>query len=307
MIEKSITWNLLQKCSRTYLLDLDWFLRYPLKYMKDLRQTNSYVSYMKKIRWEVETLSGGYCYLKKIPLLGTHIKVQRPDKIIDAKKLILLAKERKAYVVYIEPLTKSQTKYYLSHGFKKTKETSLPSKTIRIDLKKSENKLLSEMYHKTRYNIGLAKRRNVKIQKTDEIQKFADFWQTCAKSRKMYLSQKHEIKRIYDAFGKDAQLLFAYCENELIGAVMILSAKAVSCYMYAASNNSGNKLFAPSLLVWEAIRYSKRIGARLFDFEGIYDERYPLKTWKGFTRFKKGFGGDEFEHEGPLRKYFLPI
>lgn len=275
--------------------------------MKDLRQTGSYVRYMKKLGWEVATISGVYCYLKKIPLMGVHIKIQRPGKIIDAKKLTLLARKRKAYVVYIEPLTKFQKKYYLNHGLKETKATSLPSKTIRIDLTKDTEKLLADMHNKTRYNIGLAKRRGVRIKRSDEIQQFADFWQMCARKRKMYLSQKREIKQIYEAFGKDARLFFACLENELIGAIMTLSTKTTSYYMYAASNNLGNKLFAPTLLVWEAIRYSKRKGAKIFDFGGIFDERYPLKTWKGFTRFKKGFGGKEFEYEGPLRRYFLPI
>ena len=33
-------------------------------------------------------------------------------------------------------------------------------------------------------------------------------------------------------------------------------------------------------------------GLKIFDFEGIYDQRFPKlnKGWIGFSNFKKGFG-----------------
>ena len=36
---------------------------------------------------------------------------------------------------------------------------------------------------------------------------------------------------------------------------------------------------------------SKAEGCQIFDFGGVYDERYPktYKGWKGFTVFKEGF------------------
>ena len=65
--------------------------------------------------------------------------------------------------------------------------------------------------------------------------------------------------------------------------------------MYAASSDSGNKNFAPTLLVWEAILLAKKLKLKAFDFEGIYDERFPkaAESWKGFTKFKEGFGGEK--------------
>jgi len=52
-------------------------------------------------------------------------------------------------------------------------------------------------------------------------------------------------------------------------------------------------LFAPTLLVWEALKLAKNRGAKQFDFVGVWDERIPNKfhEWKGFTKFKEGFGG----------------
>ena len=77
--------------------------------------------------------------------------------------------------------------------------------------------------------------------------------------------------------------------------------------MYAAASDAGKKLFAPTLCAWEAIKLSKKHGSKIFDFEGIYDERFPLKSWHGFTRFKKSFGGREIEYPGAFVKYRIPI
>jgi lipid II:glycine glycyltransferase (peptidoglycan interpeptide bridge formation enzyme) len=77
--------------------------------------------------------------------------------------------------------------------------------------------------------------------------------------------------------------------------------------MYAASSKKGKKLYAPTLNTWEAIRLSKKKGSSIYDFEGIYDSRFPLKTWRGFTRFKKSFGGKEIKYPGAFVKHRLPI
>ena len=52
-------------------------------------------------------------------------------------------------------------------------------------------------------------------------------------------------------------------------------------------------MFAPTLLVWEALKLSKKHGAKQFDLVGVWDDRTPHKfhEWKGFTKFKEGFGG----------------
>jgi lipid II:glycine glycyltransferase (peptidoglycan interpeptide bridge formation enzyme) len=78
--------------------------------------------------------------------------------------------------------------------------------------------------------------------------------------------------------------------------------------MYACSTKQANKLSAPSLLVWEGVKLAKKKGCKVFDFEGIYDERYKAtKSWKGFTRFKMGFGGKVITYPPTLVKYYNPI
>jgi len=58
---------------------------------------------------------------------------------------------------------------------------------------------------------------------------------------------------------------------------------------------------APQLLQWEIIKQVKADGARLYDFYGIDEEKWP-----GVTRFKQGFGGEERMYSGAYDLIFRP-
>jgi lipid II:glycine glycyltransferase (peptidoglycan interpeptide bridge formation enzyme) len=270
--------------------------------MIDLRQTQQYAKYMNSLGWNVEEIDDIYIYLKKIPLLGWYGKLQRPSKKINLDNVYkqLIQKYNLACFL-IEPLV------YTSHttSFKQTKSISLPSKTLQIDLTKSEQKLLSEMKQKTRYNIKLAQKSDVKIEMSKDINSFLDLWHKTSLSRGGMLPAKKEIKGIFNAFDPQSYLLFAYKENKLVAGVFVACSPDTAYYLYAASNKEGKRLFAPTLLAWEAISEAKKRKLKVFDFDGIYDVRFPKQTkaWIGFTKFKEGFGGETVEFPSPISYY----
>ncbi|HEX6976927.1 MAG TPA: peptidoglycan bridge formation glycyltransferase FemA/FemB family protein [Patescibacteria group bacterium] len=273
--------------------------------MKDLRQTSEWASYLKSIGWKVEKINGNYYFLKRIPLLGYLLKVQRPKKLI-LKDIKYLQNKYKIYQTTIEPdlpFFSSSHNLLLKNNFKKGKSFSLPTKTIQIDLTKSEKNLLLDMSSKTRYNINLSKKKGVEITHSKNINEFAKFWrENFERKRFPFLSQKKSIIAIYDAFGNKSDSLIAKKNKKIIAGLLLLSTNNTIYYMYAASNSLGRKLFAPTLLTWQAILLGKKCKHKVFDFDGIYDERFPLNSWKGFTKFKKGFGGNEVEYPGSFKK-----
>jgi lipid II:glycine glycyltransferase (peptidoglycan interpeptide bridge formation enzyme) len=256
----------------------------------DLRQSEKYADYMKLIGWKVENFGGVYVYIKKI-LFGYIIKIQRPLKLPGGEQLLFLINKYKFSEVIVEPSNETDIKTLLGQGFKESKYPFLPSKTVWLDLKKSEDELLSQMHYKTRYNIKHARSGGIKIINSTDIKKFADFWQKTSFAWGMFLPEKKNIKGIFDAFGSDARIFLAEKEGSFLGGILLISTKEISYYMYAAYSDLGKKLFVPTLLTWKAIKYAKKEGKKTFDFEGIYDERFPLKSWQGFSRFKKSFGG----------------
>ena len=271
---------------------------------QDLRQTNNYSQYMQDLGWRVDEYKGVHIYFKKI-LFWRFVKIQRPQ--VEIVKLLncYIVKKYRYSTVYVEPGSNKQHNDLLKLGFKKYNSPFLPSKTVQIDLRRSEEQLLKEMHYKTRYNCKKATSDKMQATRSDSIDKFAEFWQRCAGQRGMFLSQKKEIRAIYNAFSKDAVIHYVHINNEWLSAILRISTSNVSYYMYAASTKDGKKLFAPTIITWEAIKAAKKEGNKVFDFEGVFDERFPLTSWKGFTRFKKGFGGIEVEYPGTLREIIL--
>lgn len=278
--------------------------------MKDLRQIPQYSEYIKLLGWHVEKVDGSFVFVRRIPLLGSVIKLQRPDKL--SKKTIntmdQIGKKVRAFQMSIEPSKEADRLLLTDLGYKLSKSPSLCSKTVQIDLKKTEKTLLSEMHHKTRYNIKKAKSKELKFEISNDIKGFADFWQKCAlNQRGMFLSMKNEIKAINTSFGKNAYILSASKQKSILAALLLILTTDSAYYMYAASTKEGKRLFAPTLVTWESIILAKKLGRKMYDFEGIFDSRFPLPTWKGFSRFKKSFGGDEIEYPGSFVKYRIPF
>ena len=273
--------------------------------MTDLRQTKEYAKYMKSIGWIVERVGGVNYFIKRLPVIGSFVKIQRP-KITDFNQINRVVKKYRAFQIVIEPFDLAQGKPLIKHGFKLTKSPYLPSKTVHIDLTKSEKEVLKEMHYKTRYNIKVALKRDVVVKKSKDIERFVDLWLNAQPSRK-FLKLGKSIHAIHNAFGKNSHLLLAYKDNKLLAGILMPETGYVAYYMYAAATPEGKKLFAPTLVTWEVIRLAKKLKCKVFDFEGVYDDRFPLKSWLGFSRFKKSFGGLEVEYPGAYSKFLLPF
>lgn len=293
----------------------------------DLRQTPQYAKYLKDLKWIVEEKDGVYYFIKKIPVLGSVIKIQRP-KTVNLNFIDELAKKHRAFQIIIEPIQTSNFQLLTSNSYKLAKSSYLPTKTTVIDLKLSEEEMLKRMHYKTRYNIKKAKNLKLRVQKSNDINLFADFWQNCAlKQRGMYIPQKKEIHAMYKAFKNKCSLVFVFppltthspsqrlyragghtpTTIHPLSAVFSVYTSDTAFYMFAAATAEGKKLFAPTLAAWESIKIAKKKGLKYYDFEGVFDERFPLPSWKGFSRFKLSFGGKIIEYPGSFVKMRLPI
>ena len=262
---------------------------------KDLRQTAEYSTYMISTGWDVENIDGVNVFSKNIPLLGKVTKIQRYWGDVKTESI-------KSGVVYIEPIN------IVPSGFEKASNCFIPSKTIQIDLTKSKKELSKNLKQKTRYNIKVAKKNGIKIEKSKDINSFLDLWHKSARERGMWLSQKKEIENLWKSFGKNAVLYVAFISDEVLAGLLVLFTKDAAYYIYAASTENGKTLFAPTLLTWEAILDAKKSGKKIFDFDGVYDKRYKnTKNWQGFTKFKESFGGDAVTYPGTFVKYNNPM
>lgn len=281
----------------------------------ELQQSPLYKKYIQALHWTVVTIDGVNIWIKKIPILGTLAKIQRPETLPYLPKLIPLLKSYHVRTVVAEgSIGQSQEEFMtwvdgLSKFFRISKETYLPTKTIFIDIAKPEKEIFKAFAEAKQRGVRRAQKHGVVIKESDNIR---DLMYIKNKSAGMLGSMTtYGIDKLWNLFNpKHATILLAYqqCNNplrreasvtmkqcSLVGGILLLFWNNIAYYWIAGATKKGKKLFAPTLLVWEALKLSKKRGCQQFDFVGVLDERLPhqFKSWKGFTKFKEGFGGKE--------------
>jgi lipid II:glycine glycyltransferase (peptidoglycan interpeptide bridge formation enzyme) len=174
----------------------------------------------------------------------------------------------------------------------------------------------------TRYGIRLAERNAVRVRPAAGPAEVALFHGLLAVtgSRKGFgihtLAYFQQVYRLFNEAGQGV-LLFAEWEGQTEAAVWALAFGPEAIYMYAASGSQGH--MSPSLVLWEAIRWSKGRGCTRYDLWGIPDDAVgdgglasaargdtsdPL--W-GVYIFKKGFGGRVVRTMGAYDLAYRPL
>ncbi len=272
--------------------------------MNDIRQTAKYGKYLKKIGWQVERINEINYFIKKFPLIGTVIKIQRPENIV-IKKIQNLAKKHHAFQTIIEPKTQLDADFLKNVGFHPSRTPYLPTRTLHLDLTKTQDELFSQLKKDARLAIRKALSSNIKYQNCKDVEEFRGAWKK-AVGWKHYVPPLSHLKALKKSFGNKCLFLNAL-KQEIISGAIFLIGDNIGYYWQAFSNEEGRKNLVQYRIVWEGILWAKTKGSKVFDFEGIYDPRFPNKSWGGFTHFKKSFGGHEVKYPGAFVKWRVPI
>jgi lipid II:glycine glycyltransferase (peptidoglycan interpeptide bridge formation enzyme) len=270
-----------------------------------LRQSREFARFMNLSGWMVEKVDNCYVYLRKVPFLPPLImKIQYPKPPIPFKQIEKLARKYYPLKVQIHPLKfeRGLKKY----GYYPSREAGHVTKTIQLDLTPARKKIRKQMKKDTRYGIRKAKKQDIKILKyknIDGIRKFRKVWKKAVSWRR-YVPSLKTLFNLKKAFGQKALFLVAINNARPVAGTVVLIAEKTAYYYYAFTLEEGRKKHAQYLLVWQAIKKAKKRDCQVFDFEGIYDQRFPNKSWLGFSHFKKGFGGKEIKYPGCWVKWF---
>ena len=184
-----------------------------------------------------------------------------------------------------------------------------PAKTLLINLSKSEEQLLSEMHHKTRYNIKVAQKHGVEIKDEFDISIGHGLFFDEALKLVIETSERQKFntfpasyyKKMVDQFtlknGGDLKLHIykAIFQNQLLSAAIIIDFGKTRTFLFGGSSDFHKNVMAPYLMHWQAMLDAKKQGMEYYDFWGI--ETASGET-PGFVRFKLGFGGLEKAYAG---------
>jgi len=219
------------------------------------------------------------------------------------KKLYDFGKKNNLILIKLEPYIPYDKSFELkafSFKLQESPHSLFPEWTQTLDLTASEENLLKQMKSKTRYNIRLAEKKGVAIKdmSTDEGYMLFEklYFETCR--RQKYHGHTPLYHRTMWNALKDSQahVLVAFLGEVPLGAYELLYFKKKFYYLYGGSSVLNKNVMAPNLLMWEAIKLGKKLGAETFDMWGSlppsYSDSHP---WAGFTRFKEGYG-TQFTH-----------
>ena len=186
----------------------------------------------------------------------------------------------------------------------RSKHPLFPQWTQVLDLTKTEDELIKNLKSKTRYNIRLATKKGVIIKEQSDDQGFEVFlklyFDTCR--RQHYYGHDEAYHRIIwkHLKNKIAHILIAYYNDEPMAAYELFYFHNRFYYPYGGSSIKFREVMASNLLMWEAIKLGKRLGATEFDMWGSLPPNSDTvkNDWGGFTRFKEGYGTTYKEFTG---------
>lgn len=263
----------------------------------EIQQSPRYKTYIQTLGWRVITLEGSNIFIRHFPFYGGLAKIQRLVKLPLVTKLIPLLKAHRIRTIAVEPdssITQSTFSSWcnrLRKYVRLTRTPFLPTKTLLINLQPSEEDIFNNFSEAKRRAVRRALKHGLRVKESVNIN---DLIRIKNKSAGLFgFITTYGIKKLWNIFApKHAAILLVYSDRLLVGGVLLLFWDNTAYYWIAGATREGKKLFAPTLLVWEALKLSRQRGAKQFDFVGAWDERTPNKfyEWIGFTKFKEGFG-----------------
>lgn len=280
-------------------------------------------------------LDGFTLTIHKVPFLPYNIgyvgKGNLPSKEI-LVELERIGKEEKCIYIQLEPNVtveelkkngKEYESYSKTFNIKPSFHPLFTKYTFILDLEKTEDQLMAQMYSKTRYNVRVAVRRRVEITESNSQESFNRYLKLLEETttrQKFYAHNSFYHKSIWEILkdnkGKNNlqyQLLEAFYtpeseKKQILVAWVIFMFKDTMYYPYGASSRKHREVMASNLIAWEAIKLGKKNGMKKFDMWGaLGPEPNKDDPWYGFHRFKEGYGSTLTEFIGNYDLVINPL
>jgi len=228
----------------------------------------------------------------ELPVIGKYFYIPRgPLGEVKIDDVINLAKKEKANWIRMDVDYKNS-----KYNIEKAPHDMQPKELFIIDIMKSEEELLAEMKSKTRYNVKVAQKHDVKISVTDKLQsdsqkyleKFLELVKITAKRDRITPHQESYYRKMFETIpAENLKLYIAEYEEKIIAANIVIYYGNIATYLHGASDNEYRNVMASYLLQWQAILNAKKAGLEKYDFGGV--KTGGDNSWAGITKFKTGF------------------
>jgi lipid II:glycine glycyltransferase (peptidoglycan interpeptide bridge formation enzyme) len=190
-------------------------------------------------------------------------------------------------------------------GWVESKEQIQFKNTVTVDLSESEESILMSMKQKTRYNIRLAEKKQVKMRVVNleqldlELKKLYEMYAETSIRDGFVIRDENYYMTVWKIFMNSAGSgqplaipLIAEVDNEPVAAIFLFMFAGRAYYVYGMSRNVHREKMPTYLLQWEAMKIAKANGCVTYDLWGAPDVFDESDSMWGVYRFKEGLGGE---------------
>ncbi len=174
--------------------------------------------------------------------------------------------------------------------------------SVLVDVMKDEDQILARMKSKTRYNIRLSSRKGITIREGNE-KDLTDLYHMYAKTSvrgDFTIRSENYYQNLWRTFlGKNskskvdpiAQPMIAEFEGHPVAGAVIFCFGDRAWYLHGMSLPEHSEKMAPHLIQWEAIRWAKTQGCKVYDMWGAPDVFVEFGLDVGGLSFQKRLWG----------------
>lgn len=168
-----------------------------------------------------------------------------------------------------------------------------PVDTMLVSLRKPDE-MLASFHSKHRYNIRLASRRGVVVERCEPGQGAQElFRQHAATAARQHISPPGlaAYQRRLDHLSW-CRVYIARFEGEPVAAIMVVRFGDRAVYLFGGSSGAHSNLQPTYALQWAAMQDAWEAGYAVYDLWGIPPSDDPAHPWHGLWQFKMGFRGE---------------
>ncbi len=292
--------------------------------MKSILQTKEWADFKSKFNFEIIEFDNHFIHKRSLPygqnflyLPEVAAKDFSAGSISELKRITKQQDSIFARLEIVDEYSENAHKLLQSLGFAKAFEELQPKWRHVIDLQPTRGEILAQMKQKGRYNIKLAERKGVKINKyplstidSKTLKYFYTLYLDTVKREGItgrgyeYFEQLARSFKATDYF----DLYIAFYKSEPVSGALVSFYDKTSLYLYGGSSRQHREVMGPYLMHWQIICDAKERGMSFYDMLGRSAPDQENHKWSGVTKFKEQFGGRAVEILGSydyINKPFL--
>ena len=238
--------------------------------------------------------------------------VSRENFIAALNDLKMEAKKRKLDFVRIEPILTDEKTDNLSENYlrelklKKSARFVQPPETIINNVSVSEDEIRAQLSQSARRYAKKCDKAGISYSVSynpQDVKYFIEMIHEVSSRTGMRAHDDLYFREIAETLfpSREAGLLFAELDNEKIASVVFYNDGKTMSYAHAANKTAFRKFSPATGLGLFALLFAHEQGCKWFDWFGVApenstDKRY--ENWRGFTQFKRSFGGERISRIG---------